>query len=244
MSTEEKFQRDQYIIATEAKKGVLRWAIGSPEEPRSATWRFWCNKKGDFYLSMQSAGGMLKASFHSDGNCHIGHTSDHWKKKMLENAGRHWNKWKLTTESAGRAMQILIPTSELRLFEEKPPKQISWIPSAPCYSMIVVTIFISAKHEGEPWPAHSEGALPIGVMNAGGRIVWIVYMEQHVPEQFAEFILKGRGIVANLPGAQEVLKTPEPRGCICGRNDGSESNFMLEVASPTSSLDVKTYETE
>lgn len=222
----------KYIIATEARKRVLRWAVGSSKEPRSAAWRFWCNKKGDYYLSMQSAGGIVKASFHSDGNCQIGHTSEHWKQKMLENAGRHWNKWKLSNEAVARAMQILIPTTELRLFEEKLSKQMAWIPPASHHSMTVVSIFISSKHEDELWPAQSEGTLPLGIMKAGGRIAWVVYKEQPVPKNFAEFIINGRDIVANLPGAQEVLNTPEPRGCICGQNNGDGGQFMLEVASP------------
>ena len=90
-------KNSEYIIASAAKKNVLRWAVGTPESPRSSTWRFWANKKGDFYLSMQSAVGIVKASFHTDGNCHIGHTSEYWKKQMLENAGRHWNKWRTSS---------------------------------------------------------------------------------------------------------------------------------------------------
>ena len=226
--------RNQEYVATIAAKGnALRWAVGHPDNLRSATWRFWGNKKGDFYLSMQSTGGIVKASFHADGNCHIGHTSEHWKSKMLENAGRHWNKWNISNELDGRAIQILIPTSELRKFNAKQPKQVSWIPPAPANSMAVISIFISEKQRSEPWPAYSDGALPIGVMNTKYRTAWLVYMYQSIPDKFMIFVFDGRNIAASLPGADEILKTEEPRGCVCGNNASGE-NFMLEVASPGS----------
>ncbi len=225
-------QNKPYIAAPEAKKGVLRWAVGSPNELRSATWRFWCQKNGDFYLSMPAAGGIVKASFHSDGNCQIGHTSEYWKQRMMENAGRHWNKWKLPNEELARATQILVPSTELRRFEEKLPEQMVWIPSPSSNSMNVISIFICTNYVEELWPAAPEGALPIGTMNAGGRTAWVVYKEQAVPEKLAELTMKGRDLVANLPGAEEVLKTSEPRGCICAQNNGDGGQFLLEVASP------------
>jgi hypothetical protein len=222
---------DGYPLRTKAKKRVLKWAVGSSDRQRSAIWRFWGNKKGDYYVSMQGAGGVVKASYHSDGNCQIGHTSEYWKQTMQENAGRHWNKWRLPENGISVATQILIPSTELRCFEELPQKEVRWIPTPHPRFMIVVSIFIVANCEEQSWLSASEGAQLIGQMQAGERTAWIVYKEQSIPEELYPFAKKGREIVANLPGAEEVLQTLEPRGCICAQN-GDRGQFLLEVAPP------------
>jgi hypothetical protein len=151
---------------------------------------------------------------------------------MLKNAGRHWNNWALSSENDGRAIQILIPSSELRNFTEEQPKQRTWIPPAPENSMVVISIFISRNGAEEPWPAYKEGALLVGEINTPNRKAWVVYKNQQVPEDFERYILIGRVVVEELPGAEAILSTEDPRGCICG-NNSSGDNFMLKVATPS-----------
>ena len=48
--------------ATElGKSDGVRWAVGEQNGRRSSTYRFWGNKKGDFYLAARSIGGSLKS---------------------------------------------------------------------------------------------------------------------------------------------------------------------------------------
>lgn len=63
---------------TESKETVLRWAVGSPNGLSGTAWRFWGNKKGDFYLSGRSLGHIMKTSFHRDGRCQTGLTQMHF----------------------------------------------------------------------------------------------------------------------------------------------------------------------
>jgi hypothetical protein len=65
------------VPVEKAKRGGIRWIIGTPDGARSSTWRLWANKKGDVYVSRRGAGEIYKVSFHRDGNCHIGFASDY-----------------------------------------------------------------------------------------------------------------------------------------------------------------------
>lgn len=78
---------------------------GSPTGPRSSTWRFWGNKKGDFYVSVRPLGGIVKTSFHRDGRCHTGLTGT-YAESIGRAAERHWDRWDLPADAATRALEI------------------------------------------------------------------------------------------------------------------------------------------
>src|SRR5688500_16694613 len=93
----------------EPRRGGLRWAVGSSGNVRSSTWRFWGNKKGDFYLSARSIGGLFKTSFHRDGNCFAGFTREYLasqREKGTPVPQRFVDGWSLDTSCSVRAFQI------------------------------------------------------------------------------------------------------------------------------------------
>jgi hypothetical protein len=98
-----------------AMRGGLRWAVSTPDGPRSSIWRLWGNKKGDVYLSVRSLGGVLKASFHRDRRCQVGFTSN-YTETAIQRFGarsRHWERWVLPEAPTVRAVQIVVPANEL-----------------------------------------------------------------------------------------------------------------------------------
>jgi hypothetical protein len=161
----------------EPRRGGLRWAVGSHESPRSSTWRFWGNKKGDFYLSTRSMGGVFKTSFHRDGNCLAGFTREYLaagREKGKSIPKRFLDEWKVDMSSQTRAFQILIPSAELRVFTTRNESQMKWLPSTPTGYGTTVSLFTAPKLIDECWPGAQFGSEPIGLIATKSRVAWLV----------------------------------------------------------------------
>jgi len=224
--------RDSIIEFEEAKRGGLRWAVGSLDGPRSSTWRLWGNKKGDIYIAVRHLGGILKTSFHSDGNCHTGFTSDYAgsaNSLAPKEESRHWDRWQLSNEAVVRALQIVVPSSELRKFESNESAQMIWLPSPISGWVSVVSIFIAQPDALKTWPAAEHGAKPLGIIRTSNRIVWAVYAENPIDDNSRAEIEKNRAKVANMPGAAEVPKKPGIRAILWGSGD-NQNRFFIELA--------------
>jgi hypothetical protein len=219
------------IQIIEAKGNALRWAVGSSTGIRSGTWRLWGNKKGDVYLSMRSLGGVLKCSFHRDGNCHTGYTSEYADTARVRfgDLKRHWMKWRLPEEPMARAMQIVVPKSELRAFEEDNDKQTHWIPAPATGCAVTVSIFISKINGEEPWPEFSKGASPLGVMRMPERLIWIVYQEHPVSPDLASYFEDCRAKVSNMEGVAAVPQRTDVRAVFHGYKE-EHDQFIIELA--------------
>jgi hypothetical protein len=160
----------------------IRWAIGSSDGPRSSTWVLWENKKGDIYVAVRSLGGIIKASFHRDGKCQVGFTSDYsaTASRRFGVANRLWEKWQLPENPVVRVLQILIPHSELRSFADRnPTADVTWLPAPPGGSIGAVSIFIS-KPEIERFSLGDvSNAIILGNVQTVIRTAWVVYV--HYP---------------------------------------------------------------
>ena len=109
--------QDTIIECEDAKDRAIRWAVGSIDGPRGATWRLWGHKKGDVYLAARSITGEVKASFRPDRKCHLGFTGEYFETASTQFPGltsRHWDRWTIPHEPVVRALQIVLPALELR----------------------------------------------------------------------------------------------------------------------------------
>jgi hypothetical protein len=174
-----RLRRGELTIEAEpAKRRGLRWAVGSPTGPRSATWRLWGNKKGDVYLAVRCLGGIVKTSLHRDGRCHTGFTAPYEptaRVRFPALSSRHWDRWELPAEPVARAIQIVVPEAELVPFDGSEMEQTKWIPAPPVGSISVVTIFVAERGAVPKWPAEEHGAYPIGFVSSPLRTAWAVY---------------------------------------------------------------------
>jgi hypothetical protein len=50
---------------------TLRFAVGTPDGPRSSTWRVWVGHDGSVFVSTRTPGGHLKVSLHASGRWRI-----------------------------------------------------------------------------------------------------------------------------------------------------------------------------
>jgi hypothetical protein len=92
------------------KQSILRWAIGSSDGARSSVWRLWGTHMGDIYAAVRSLSGIIKASFHRDGRCQLGFTSEYAPTAAARfgKQVRHWETWTLPPEPTGRVLQVLM----------------------------------------------------------------------------------------------------------------------------------------
>lgn len=164
---------------------ALRFAVGAPEGRRSSTWRFWGNKKGDFYFSTRSLGGVLKTSLHRDGRCHTGFTSEYAARSdsvAPQGRSRHQDRWLLPNAPFCVAARILIPESELREYPTRSSrKKMKWLDPPRPGGMFVVSIYVATPEaRGTRWPGSDRGSIPVGVMGAAQRTCWVVGIYQRV----------------------------------------------------------------
>lgn len=158
-------------------KQQYRVAIGASAVRQSGVWRFWSNPKGDVYVANRCLGGTYKASFHKDRKCQFGFTAEY-----ADNANnqfgvkdRHLEKWTLPEVSVVRALQILIPESELRISEKEERKEITWLETPPPASVGTISLFITAKGFALNLPSNVPGATLVGRLDTDIRWGWITY---------------------------------------------------------------------
>jgi hypothetical protein len=178
--TESSIGDQEFKVEDLPKRAGIRWAAGSPQEPRSATWRLWGDKKGDVYLAMRSQGGRIKASFHRDRRCSVGFTSE-YQDEARERFGiqsRHMARWTLPDSEVVRIAQILIPGDDLVAFEEADIAQMRWLPAASPGFATVVSVFIAEPPDRCNWSNPQTDGDPIGIMQSPTRFTWAVSTTQ------------------------------------------------------------------
>jgi hypothetical protein len=65
------------LIAMPVPRQIVRFAVGSPDGPRSRTWRLWVPKgKSDVYVSSRRIASSIKVSLHEPGPARFALTSE------------------------------------------------------------------------------------------------------------------------------------------------------------------------
>lgn len=212
----------------------MRWAIGSPEGPRSSVWRLWGNKKGDFYLATRSLGHTLKTSLHRDGNCHTGYTKSYFETLQASPQTpsiRHWDKWRLPEVALVQALKIVVPTQELRAFKSSDDNQIRWIQAPPNDHLTVVTLLVAQMgHELQTMPGAKQGTKPIGIIRTLVRTAWVVYTQHPIDDGMRIDIEKYRAMISTRVPTDKVYGKFGLGTILLGFRDNNE-RFMIEVAS-------------
>jgi hypothetical protein len=141
----------------------------------------WCNKKGDFYLSVRHLSGAMKVSLHKDGNCFIGLTEKYWQEvpEGAKGKSRHLDRWHLKNDTLRRALQIVVPGVELRKFPAEEEPDMKWLTPPAEGEIAVVSIFLAPQHiEPDSWPGSRHGSEPLAYLGTESRAAWVVAFKE------------------------------------------------------------------
>jgi hypothetical protein len=110
----------------------------------SCLWRIWMHKN-ECYMCPNNLGGTLKASFHSDGSCHVGLTSE-LRSTLYEpewmGQSRHFDTWlRIENGVVERILELWIPTSHLGKMARIRYESVHWLKAAPEGFMISIGLF-------------------------------------------------------------------------------------------------------
>ena len=207
----------------------LRLAIGSPGQRQSGIWRIWSNPKGDIYVANRCLGGIYKASFHKDRKCQFGFTDEYAQKaeERFGRAERHLEKWVLPDVPIVRAVQILIPESELRESPINENKKITWLPPPPRELVGTISLFISAKNVKFELPADSPNASIVGSMNTEIRTAWITYAFTTLDSELSRIIEYEKH---RLNSATKSMQIPPGTRASLWDSKKSHDRHVLELA--------------
>ncbi len=183
------------------KKRGVRWAVGTPNGPRSTIWRAWTNGS-DIYIAPRPVAGDMKISLHAGGNWRSAFTQQHMERAnplIPRERDRAVDKWKRPPEFASgwtRGFTIIVPGSEVRESEVvlDEPHKIVWLDPAPPNHATHFDILIAAPgatgSEGRGY-ATAEGygyatEIVTVLELASGERMWVVaHTEPMTDEQHA-----------------------------------------------------------
>ena len=212
----------------------IRWAVGEQAGRRSSTFRFWGNKKGDFYLSARSLGGSLKTSLHRDGRCHTGFTSDYAAKHAI--VARHMDRWEVPLDRLVKAVQVMVADTDLAAFPSDDKDPMRWLraprPGNIAIVGIVILPTIQAGSLGNSWPGAEVGTEPVGLIATSKRTAFVLHWENALEGQ-QESDLRGlRERVSSDAAGNGIAPSPGIRAVLIGQvGDGeAATRSLIDIA--------------
>jgi hypothetical protein len=177
------------------KQQVLRFAVGSPDGPRSRTWRLWVPpRKSDVYISSRRVASDVKVSLHEPGPSRLALTQEHVRgPNPIAVPGadpRGAVEWerprpRLPEVPMTRPFAILVPAEEVRDRDGSESGDVVWTaPPAPGMCVEYDVMYAAAGLTVEGYPgATSMGTELVGKVDlANGEQVWVVSWEHELGE--------------------------------------------------------------
>jgi hypothetical protein len=178
----------------------VRLAIGSEKKCESSIWRIWSNKKGDIYVAVRILGGTYKMSLHKDGKCQFGFTAEFAREaeQRFEVKQRHLELWTLLEDNIVRAVQILVPASELRDIKIDKSKDITWLTAPPKGAIGTISVFICKSGETITIPCDAENQWIVSVLDTPLRQAVITYAFTYPDDSLTQLITYEKGRLTSL----------------------------------------------
>lgn len=217
---------NQVVTVEDAKRGGLRWAVGTSNGPRSSTWRCWGN-----HLASHRSQPLDERRCETRRSA--GWTSSSRRATAPRGIrrppcfSRHMDRRTLPLDVRTCAIQILAPASELRMFRPASEAQMRWVAPPRPGNMTVVSLIVGPQVEPtEHWPGAASGSTPVGFMLTRSRSAWIIAIEEPIAPDLAEKIERHRDLIL---GRHPLSSNPGIRAVIAAdRTDGRR--MFIELA--------------
>jgi hypothetical protein len=130
-------------------RSVCRFAVGSPNGPRSAVWRVWSGNDGSVYLAARAVANQLKVSLHpkerQSGLTKGYHAKLRARGEAQGSARKVWYAGvQIQPPSFTLEFRLFFPTSHLEIFSSRDANDplVTWIPSAPEATALHVAVIL------------------------------------------------------------------------------------------------------
>jgi hypothetical protein len=172
---------------------------------------------------------MTKASFHRDGSCQVGFTTEYavTASRRFAVRSRHWERWRLPAGQVVCALQVLVPRSELRSFTDRNSSDITWLPKPPEGSVAVVSIFVTTQGVKFPLPSGVHTAIIIGHVQTSIRTAVAIYAHHPMDAALAKLVDDERKKFTRDPRATSL---PLNTRAILWESRKDHDRHVLEVA--------------
>ncbi|MCI0724185.1 MAG: hypothetical protein L0338_35275 [Acidobacteria bacterium] len=133
-----------YLMTTRS----VRFGVGDPAGARSSEWLvLWSSSTSDVYIAARTLGGLLKASLHESGRCHI-RAPDPRKWLSPGHPPRFLDTWSIDPQNRYEfPFGVIIPASELRPgpWSQHKNKATLWLPAKPS-AAVEIAVFLTRIH--------------------------------------------------------------------------------------------------
>ncbi|WP_155826646.1 hypothetical protein [Jongsikchunia kroppenstedtii] len=215
-------------MESETAPATVRFAVGSPDGPRSSTWRVWTSKtKNDWYAAVRVLAGRQKWSFHRSGVWRHAFLTEEDAKPYLDE-DRVMDRWERPAEFTPgwtRALQIRVPVAGLRVgVDDGKGKPVKFVD--PADAGVVCLELLQGEQDShlDQLPSPSE-LLDFLQLPEGGFVVVAAHLEYPPPsdEPPTNIDLQLR------PGIDPPVITPTTRVALHGYSETGE-RLVTETA--------------
>jgi hypothetical protein len=128
-----------------------------------------------------------------------------------------------------RALQIIVPHTELRSFVDRELRGVIWLPRPPEGSVAVVSIFVSQLNVERPFPSGAHSPLVVGTVRTSIRTAWVVYAHHPPDAALAQLISDERAKLRRTLGAARL---PPGTRATLWEDRADHDRHVLELACP------------
>jgi hypothetical protein len=218
---------------------TIRFGVGEPDGPRSATWRLWVPaRSSDVYAARRSLAGQVKASLHASGRWRVAFTTE-----LVERADQElvapgqdrviiaWDRPPEVMPGLTAAFDIIVPWFEVvpQALPVSDSEHVVFYPAPGEGGQVNVYVFLSSPSlVAEGWPGQrSMGTTLMGTAGLGsGEKVWLVARTVMMP---AEHRRQLEAFRRNAPATERRSEMVEDVSVLFTGIDENGAGWLLDM---------------
>lgn len=222
-----------------SRRNVVRFAVGSPNGPRSSVWRVWTGQDGSAYVSVRNIAGHFKASLHparwriafadlsEAQRIAVGRTPTNRAIDLFPPS-------KELAPGIRRGFVIMVPTLGVRSpqGDDVTRGEIHWLAPPPADGVVEITLVLTTAQTAG-WPGRrSMGTALVGRLPLPeDAVLWVVSRVVQPPGSVIDRWTEILGSIAQTAPAKANASS-DLRGFLLGNMAADGCRFFVDVAIP------------